>query len=153
MRGKLGRITFIACCLAAVILPLQVLVSKGTDLVRPSFGPLMKDGEITGMEVSGKVAFYRGGHGPRAILIGSADFEIVIPGTSVSDSQILALLESGELPHGDIDWRIDWSGLVSSLTSLWFVTALFYWWLKSPEPVPGPSATDRASHHDETKRE
>ena len=98
-----------------------------------------------GMEGSGKVEYYRGGKGPRAILIGTAEYRQSTDERTYSTEKVLARIKSGEIQHGKLIWRVDWIGLSASYLTLWIYVALFYWWLKSPEPQPGLSPGDLES--------
>lgn len=129
MKAGLKRITIIAVCIICVVLPLKILFERETDLIGGSV--LTSSG---GMEVSGKVVYYRGGTGPRAIVVGTADYSKSTEERSYSSERVLAGIKSGEIPHGQISWRIDWIGLGGLVIGSWLVAGLFYWWRNQDEP-------------------
>ena len=137
MKSALKRITLIATCIAGITLPLKFLLVLEVGLINTSCRAMHR-----GMEVSGKVVFYRGGQGPRAILIGTAEYRQATGERTFSSEKVLARLKLGKIQHSEVIWRVDWIGLSTSFLGLWVCVALFHCWLKSPEPQPGPSPGD-----------
>jgi hypothetical protein len=131
--GKLRRISLIALCVYLAATALSFLSAPEPQLSQASPATTSE-----GIEVSGQVVYEREGWGGFVTATGTATYSVQTGKVRYSSREMLAGIRSGEVPHGEIAWEVDWLAFVWSYLSTWLVVGAIYWFVTKPEPVPGP---------------
>lgn len=118
------RISLIALVVHVTLLPVSLLISRP-----PQLGQVTVSLNGDGQKVSGTVLFPRGGEvfvigSAGHVLVGTADFAARCDG-GYSSVETLDRIRSGEIPHGPIHWKVNWTALLSSYVVAWLIVGFF----------------------------